>query len=263
MVKRVIAQAADPADTRAALLASPVRRAIIESLERFAESDHTEDGGAPVGGTTAAQLAEELGMHVTTARFHLDQLELAGLVLSHFTTVFGVGRPRKVYAVAPATNEPDRTASHLKLLAGVLSASFSSDLTPEQAGEQWVHEHLTLDKTAPASTPGAWLTKLGLLIDMLQRWGYTPNLTTTDGGRSCRIDLVDCPFMDLARANPDVVCGIHRGLLTGALEQMGEKQVEVSLQPFVGPSLCHAHVSTRHAFESPTESPTQELPNES
>ncbi len=250
MVKRVSAQQADAVEAGAALLASPVRRAIIESLELFAEAEREAGESAAAGGMTAAQLAEELGVHVTTARFHLDQLELAGLVLSHFTTVFGVGRPRKVYAVAPSTNEPDRTASHLKLLAGLLSASFVSDLTPEAAGEQWIQEHVKLRRSDPATTPGAWLTKLGALIDVLERWGYTPNLTTTDGGRSCRIDLVDCPFMDLARANPDVVCGIHRGLLTGALDQMGEEQVDVSLQPFVGPTLCHAHVSTRQPFES-------------
>lgn len=251
-MQRVSAQRADPVDAGAALLASPVRRAIVRSLERFAEAD-PDPGAAAAGGMTAAQLADELGVHVTTARFHLDQLELAGLVLSHFTTVFGVGRPRKVYSVAPSTAAPDRAATHLRLLAGLLSSSFTSGLTPEQVGERWIHEHVSLPRTAPANTPGAWLTKLGALIDVLQRWGYTPNLTTTDGGRSCRIDLVDCPFMDLARANPDLVCGIHRGLLTGALDQMGEQQVDVSLQPFVGPSLCHAHISTRQPFEPYTE----------
>jgi predicted ArsR family transcriptional regulator len=252
MVKRVDTGQTNPVDTGAALLASPVRRSIVASLERFAQPG---GGGedARAGGMTAAQLAEELGLHVTTVRFHLDQLELAGLVLSHFTTVFGVGRPRKVYAAAPSTDLSDHSSSHLKLLAGLLSASYSSDLTPEQAGEQWAHEHIRLERTDPATTPGAWLTKLGRLIDVLQRWGYTPNLTTTDGGRSCRIDLVACPFMDLARANPDVVCGIHRGLLAGALDQMGENQVDVSLQPFVGPSLCHAHLSTSQRFEPPTE----------
>ena len=247
MVRPVSPPRTGAADTGAALLASPVRRAIVESLGRVTT------GEAQAGGLTAAQLAEELELHVTTVRFHLDQLELAGLVQSHFTTMFGVGRPRKVYTAVPATDEPDRSASHLRLLAGLLSSSFASNASPEEAGEQWVKENLALERTGPATTPGAWLTELGRLIDVLQRWGYTPDLTTSDGGRSCRIDLVDCPFMDLARANPDVVCGIHRGLLTGVLGQMGENRVEVSLQPFVGPSLCHAHVTTHHPFESVEE----------
>jgi predicted ArsR family transcriptional regulator len=255
MVRPVGPEQLDAADSGAVLLASPARRAILQELQRFAED---KDDPVGAGGMTAARLADEICLHVTTVRFHLDQLELAGLVLSHFTTAFGVGRPRKVYVAAPRTPDPASSASHLKLLAGLLTKSFSADLSPSEAGEQWAREHVTLRDDGPATTPGGWLTKLGRLIDVLQKWGYTPNLTTTDGGRACRIDLVDCPFRDLARANPDVVCGIHRGLLSGVLDQLGEDQVEVSLQPFVGPSLCHAFVSTQQPFQDTTEEPPDE-----
>lgn len=50
---------------------------------------------------TAAQLSEVLGLHPTTVRFHTDRLEAAGIIASHLTTAFGVGRPRKVYASHP------------------------------------------------------------------------------------------------------------------------------------------------------------------
>jgi len=252
-VKRVSPEQTSPAEAASALLASPVRRAIVEVLERCV--DEEDDGMNRAGGMTAAQLAERLGLHVTTVRFHLDQLDLAGLVVSHFTKVFGVGRPRKVYAAAVPRGGPDRAASHLKLLAGVLTASFASHLTPDQAGRQWARENVTLQRTERAATAGAWLTKLGRLIDVLEQWGYAPNLTMTEGGHACRIDLVDCPFMDLARANPEVVCGIHHGLLTGVLDQLGEDRVEVSLEPFVGPSLCHAHINTRQPFHPSIEEP--------
>lgn len=237
-----------PGDPGAALLESPVRRAIVEALQRYAAGD---EGPAGAGGMTAAQLADRVGLHVTTVRFHLDQLDAAGLVVSHFTTAFGVGRPRKVYAAASAGHGD--AASHLKLLAGLLTASFGAGVTPDQAGRQWVREHVTLAGGAPATTAGAWLTKIGQLVDVLQQWGYSPDLTTSDGGRTCRIDLVDCPFLDLARANPEVVCGIHRGLLAGVLERLGEERAEVLLRPFVGPSLCHAQISTRQPFQTPSE----------
>lgn len=256
MVRPVGSERLDAVDRGAVLLTSPTRRALLEELQRFAEGN---DDPVGAGGMTAAQLADRIGLHVTTVRFHLDQLDLAGLVLSHFTTAFGVGRPRKVYLAAPRTPEPTGSASHLKLLAGLLTESFSADLSPSEVGERWAREHVTLRDDGPATTPGEWLTKLGRLIDVLRRWGYSTNLTTTDGGRGCRIDLVDCPFMELARANPDVVCGIHRGLLSGVLDQLGENQVEVSLQPFVGPSLCHAFVSTQQPFQDTTE----ESPDES
>ncbi|GAA1807518.1 hypothetical protein GCM10009682_31720 [Luedemannella flava] len=196
-------------------------------------------------------------MHVTTMRFHLDQLEHAGLVLSHFTTAFGVGRPRKVYVLAPEADRPDRSATHLKLLAGLLSEAFDSNVTPEQTGARWIQEHVELERTGPAATPGAWLTKIGRLMDILRRWGYSADVSTTGGGRSCRIDLVDCPFLDLARVYPEVVCGIHRGLLVGALAQMGEDDVEISLKPFVGPNLCHAHVHANQLFDIAPRGPDE------
>ena len=57
----------------AALLASPVRRALVDALA------HVE-GGDRTPGLTAAELADEVALHVTTVRFHLDQLVAAGLV---------------------------------------------------------------------------------------------------------------------------------------------------------------------------------------
>ena len=60
---------------------------------------------------------------------------------------------------------------------------------------------------------------------------------------TARINLAHCPFIDLAKKNPAVVCGIHRGLIAGAMEQLGEGEAEVSLEPFVAPNLCRAHVT--------------------
>lgn len=238
-------------DEGSALLASPVRRSIVELLQRQPEKDDADTRRA--GGMTAAQLAERLGLHVTTLRFHLDQLERAGLITSHFTTVYGVGRPRKIYALAHPSARFRDDLSHMIVLARLLTTSVSAHLTPDQAGHQWARENVVLPGAGPATTAGAWLTKIGRLVDVLQHWGYQPELTTSDGGRSCRIDLVDCPFLDLAQANPDVVCGIHRGLLSGVLEQLGEDRVEVSLRPFVDPGLCHAQITTHQPFHTTSE----------
>ncbi len=227
------------------LLASPVRRSLVDSLGR--------EGATPAGpgpGLTAAQLAERVGLHVTTVRFHLDRLEAAGIVRGEFTTAFGVGRPRKVYALAARVPSEPPAPEVLAKLTGLLAESFGGHLTPEQAGAEWARHHLRLEDTGPATTAGEWLTRVGQLVDVLTQWGYTPELTTSEGGRACRIDLAHCPFHDLARANTDVVCGIHQGLLAGAMQQMGEHDVEVSLQPFAGPDLCHARVATRTTFRS-------------
>src|SRR5690242_5141347 len=71
------------------LLLTPARRAILRSLE---DPGDRSDGH----GRTAAQVAADLGLHVTTARFHLEQLVEAGLVTTALRRG-SVGRPRKVY----------------------------------------------------------------------------------------------------------------------------------------------------------------------
>src|SRR4051812_30866554 len=58
------------------LLASPVRRAIVDMLANLSDADQL--------GLTATDLGEQLHIHPTTARFHLDQLETHGLVASYF-----------------------------------------------------------------------------------------------------------------------------------------------------------------------------------
>jgi predicted ArsR family transcriptional regulator len=227
----------------ASLLASPVRRLIVDTLARR-------------GAMTAAQLGDIIDLHVTTARFHLDQLVAGGLLESRFQKQVGAGRPRKLYAVAPGSLEPSRRDSEgLQVLAELLAESLTAGengepLSPAEAGRRWALEHVSDTHTAAADTPGRWLAKVGEMVDVLGDWGYTPEVTTTNGGRTARINLAHCPFLDLARKNPAVVCGIHRGLIAGAMERLGEEEADVSLEPFVAPFLCRAHVTTQTPFKS-------------
>jgi predicted ArsR family transcriptional regulator len=242
----------------AGLLASPGRRAIVEALR----THRTGPGEPEVGGMTAQQLAARLGLHVTTVRFHADRLEAAGVIASHLTTAFGVGRPRKVYALAPTVAAQDRSAYLLHLLEA-MTESFTSGATPEEAGEHWARHHLPLVPSPPATSPGTWLAKIGPLVDVLQDWGYAPELTTAGGGRICHIALTECPFLELAVAHPEVVCGIHRGLLLGALSQVGEEDVDVVVEPFVTPTRCRARIMTRQPFDNHHEQPREESLDES
>ena len=98
----------------------------------------------------------------------------------------------------------------------------------------------TRRRSRPAR-PGAWLGKVGRTVDLLGRWGYTPELRTTDEGRTAELTLVDCPFLALAQTKPEVVCGVHRGLLRGAMDAVGEADTEVTLRPFVGAGPVPGH----------------------
>lgn len=232
-----------------ALLESPVRRAIVDHLANL------EDGS---DGLTARELAERVALHTTTARFHLDQLETHGLVESQFRHG-GVGRPRKVYRtvrrpLTPAGLSPAASEEAHRALTALLAEAWDQEggepLSPEQAGRRWALRAAPTEGEPPdqARTAGAWLGKVGATVDLLHRWGYLPELRTDDGGRTAELTLVGCPFLDLAQAHPDVVCGIHRGLLRGAMEAYGEPDTDVALVPFIAPRTCQARVTTRAEF---------------
>ncbi|MFK5633575.1 MULTISPECIES: helix-turn-helix transcriptional regulator [unclassified Ornithinimicrobium] len=252
----------------ASLLASTVRRAIVDhlaALPRLAvEGRRTRDTGL-----TAAELGEVLGLHSTTVRFHLDQLVSAGLLASHFVRSGGAGRPAKRYVVVEGTlgSVPHQAVEGpyqvlATLLAEALDPADRDRLTPEEAGVQWVRNRLAQEGRAddpsavPAVTTGEWVAKVGGVVDLLQEWGYSPDLAL--GGREGDVTLTlqDCPFLDLARVHPEVVCGVHRGLLRGALEVAGEEQATVSLRPFVAERTCHATLVRRgHGTRPPLDLP--------
>ena len=238
-----------------ALLTSPVRRRIVEHLAALPRLD-VEGGPTRDRGLTAAELGEVLGLHSTTVRFHLDQLLAAGLVSAHFVRSGGAGRPAKRYVIVEgelALADRARSEGSFQVLAALLAEALDPEnverVTPEEAGEQWVRQRIAAraetsaapGQARPATTTGEWLGKVGDIVDLLEEWGYTPELAV-DGG-DVTLTLRDCPFLDLARAHPAVVCGVHRGLLKGALREAGEHRARVSLRPLVGERTCHALLS--------------------
>ncbi len=201
------------------VLAVPVRVQIL---------DHLRASGEPMD---AYQVAAATGLHVTTARFHLDTLIEAGLVASQPQRQGDRGRPRTFYAPSVRATEPD--GGPYRELAGLLAAHFAD--TPagradraEQAGRDWATRRLaTTPGHATSPEPARQVTAL------FAEMGFDPE--PQPGGR---VLLHDCPFRDVARAHPDVVCAIHRGLLRGMIAGLDPAAPVPDLQPFTRPQLC-------------------------
>lgn len=235
-------------DAGAALLLSPVRRGIVEELTR-AEPHQRQEG------LSAAQLGERLDLHATTIRFHVDQMVAARILDSHFVRDGGVGRPSKKYVLreVPLGDDTGYDAEEgpfallASLLTSVLSTQEAGSLTPEEAGKRWASERAaelgaTSDGTRDGATTGTRQHQLDKVRDVtriLQEWGYSPEIAEEQTGE-VGLTLHDCPFLPLASSHPDVVCGVHRGLLRGALDAVGESGARVSLRPFTGPTTCRA-----------------------
>lgn len=221
----------------ASLLISPVRRLLVDTL-------------AARGPLDARSLADRAGLHVTTVRFHLDRLLEAGILVAEAENRASVGRPRKLYAVAPGSLEIARLthASALARLTALLADTIETGgdrtaMTPEDAGRAWALAHVPAEPEAPAEDSQAWRAKLLRVADALAGWGYRSEIEPGREAREATVMLEDCPFLDLANSHPAVVCGVHRGLLRGALEQVGEPDVVVSLEPFVTPRRCRVTVA--------------------
>lgn len=238
-----------------AVLSSPVRRSIMDALARL---PHLVRPGEPsrVTGLTAADLAETLHLHVTTVRFHLERLEQAGLVTAHDERN-GVGRPRRRFTVHPGQLAEASAPEAYRLLAEVLADAMARGDAPGavEAGRRWAIENAfqligyeaTPETSLPARTPGAWLGKVGAVLDVLDRWGYEPSISTTQTGTT-QLDIHHCPVVQLVLDNPAVACGVHQGVIEGTLEALGEPDAGVSLTPFVDERRCVAELCPSRSF---------------
>ena len=198
-----------------AALASPVRRRVLEFLV------------ASIEPLDAATVAADLELHVTTARFHLDQLQAAGLIQRAPTRSGQRGRPRiRFTAVSVPAADIQGQLSHA--LAGALAEDHDGGRARAiRAGEKW--SEAFADGLVTSTGAGA-----EPLIELLDQLEFEPKLD--DSGRS--INLNGCPFRDEARANPGVVCAVHLGLIQRVARTLGHNDSAVGLRPFVGPNLC-------------------------
>ena len=180
------------------------------------------------------QLADAVDLHTNTAREHLDQLTAAGMVVSEPARSGGRGRPSIRYRLA--SDATDEDAAPYRALATVLAEELArrpdSGDAARNAGERWGHQ-LASELTSAGDDP------VGRLADILDDAGFSPELPRHPGEA---IRLHSCPFGAIARQRGDIVCGVHLGLMRGALQELGAPFDAVRLEPFVEPALCLAHV---------------------
>lgn len=217
-------------------LASTKRQSILATLNEAAP--------APLN---ARNIADALSLHVTTVRFHLEQLEAVQLIrrqtnLGHTQRR---GRPQ-VFYVAAESNEPgtERVDTAREQLITVLASALSAQnhtvapdgvagdadlVTASSPSNQAVAAGRTWARNLTAVTHQTHYASQ--LLEVLTELGFDP---APEGDA---IELRACPFRDAARQHPEVICAVHRGmvdeLLTTDMKQRG-----VRLLPFVQPNLC-------------------------
>lgn len=180
-----------------------------------------------------AAITTATGLSANAVRFHLQNLIESRAVRAETDPDHpGPGRPAIRYAAATPM-EAANPSSAYRLLAGLLARAVSRSAiagTASEAGRDWAR---TL---APVSSTGASQPDpIDVVSTLFEHSGFDPR-RGVDGQT---LELHRCPFLDLAVEQPDVVCGIHLGLVQGLLEEIGARR-DVRLIPVLdgsGPCL--------------------------
>ena len=191
-----------------------------------------------------AQIADELGVHPNTVRFHLDTLVEEGRVELAEPDHKGRGRPALLFR---AVRQMDRGGTRrFRLLAEILTIGLATDQDPSAkalaAGRAWGQRmRLTEDEDRPLDAEES----TEHLVDMLDELGFEPEWLEPEAGQSDgekQLGLRHCPFLELAESCTDVVCPIHLGLMQGALDAWDAPVAIDRLDAFAEPDLCVAHL---------------------
>lgn len=199
------------------------------------------------------QIADQLGVHPNTVRFHLDtlienrQVEQAPLDRSR------PGRPPLLFR---AVRGMDPTGPrHYRLLAEVLTHIIANGPNPSaraiEAGRAWGRRlaPLTSDHDGGPAGPEEAIQQLVALLDDL---GFAPQ--RQEAGQRVQVGLRHCPFLELAETRAQVVCPVHLGLMQGAMDAWGASLTVDRLEAFVEPDLCLAHLAPAGAVHEPRAS---------
>jgi predicted ArsR family transcriptional regulator len=206
---------------------------------------------------SAAEMAEATGLHLNTARFHLEALVDESLAQRTNEPRDTRGRPRVLYAAEGAAPGPRSYALLSEMLTGLVASLPNAGPAAVEAGRAW-GRHL-VERVAPSEQLDAdeAITRLNRVLDAI---GFQPEVRDSTVGKragrpsrytgakadteaSTEIHLHHCPFREVAEKHSDVVCAIHLGLMQGALAELPTTVQATSLESFVTPQLCIARVS--------------------
>lgn len=216
--------------------AEPVRAGRPLSASRAAVLDALRDQAGPV---TVAALESATDLHANTLREHLDGLVARGLARRVRATPSGRGRPAWLYEATGVSAAP---GSEYAALAATLAAHIdrTSDHPGEDAvlaGHAWGHS--LARSSGDPDGPGEPAAR-HKVVEILDGVGFAPEADA----RATTARLTRCPLLDAAKEFPDVVCGVHLGIVRGALDEYGADSSRTDLAPFSEPGACRLHLHT-------------------
>ena len=214
-----------------------VEPAMGERRREVLDAVHQADTPAGV-----SEIADRLGVHPNTARFHLEALVRDGVVERLPGLPAGRGRPRVVYRPRPglARGGVRRYRLLAEMLLGHLFATHDDPpAAAAAAGRTWGAHFVPRPPPMRAVTPHEAVRRL---TTMLSELDFEPEPVGEGGRPPDRIRLRHCPFLELAEPHRDLICPLHLGLMQGAMTEMDAPVAVAALEPFAEPAACVARL---------------------
>lgn len=192
------------------------------------------------------EVAQRMGLHPNTARFHLEALVAAGLAVREAEDRQTPGRPSICYL---PTAEGPAGQRRYRLLAQML-ASLITGTVPDpgaaaaEVGRAW---GAYLTQQPPPFQRVTAAEAVERLTATMEGMGFAPQVVSDEKSGQYQLRLHQCPFREVAEQHRDVICGLHLGLMRGAFDLMRAPVTADGLDPFVEPNLCVARLGTRDA----------------
>lgn len=169
---------------------------------------------------STSDIADALDLHPNTVRPHLERMREVGVLEVHTTATGSVGRPQNRYALAADAPSLGLEPPLFPMLAGMLlTLAAEAGVEGDEATEVG-----RLQGRQDARRCAAGSACVEALVARLGELGFDPELVTDE--ESATIGFAHCPFASLAEANPEVICGIHRGLVEGFVDEHGGASVD-------------------------------------
>ena len=191
---------------------------------------------------SVVDIAERVGIHANTARFHLESLVDAGLATREAEISSQPGRRRILYAATESNQARERSQGY-RLLAQILVGAIAAKASDEGAGMYQVGVYWG-DYLTSRPTPFEKLDESTIdrrMLDQIDPDWFEPELVP---GSPSQLIFHHCPFVDAARTHPGIVCRMHGGMINGSLAELRSCQRVVELRPMSEGQECCALLGT-------------------
>lgn len=188
-----------------------------------------------------AEIAETLDLHANTVRPHLERMREVGLLEVETEATGAVGRPQHRYSLATDAPSLGLEPPTFPVLARMLlrlagNARLDAVDAVEAGREQGLADGVAAladagvgveAETGPGGADEAESLDgpecLDRLVARLDALGFDPAVVR--GETEASVAFAHCPFRDLAESDPDLVCGLHRGMVEGFVDVAGGARV--------------------------------------